>query len=93
MLNDRLTSTLMLTLLEDTKGFVMYCDSSRVGSGCLFMHYLKVIAYDLRKLKVDERNYHTHDLELEVVVFALKILMHHLYWVHVNVFNDHRSLK
>ena len=35
MLKDRLTSTSVLTLLEGTKGFVVYCDASRVGLGCV----------------------------------------------------------
>ena len=62
MLKDRLTSALLLTLPEGTKGFVMYCDTSRVGLGCLLMKNRKVIAYVSRKLKVYERNYPTHDL-------------------------------
>ena len=39
------------------------------------------------------RNYTTHDLEIAVVVFALKILRHYLYDVHVDVFTDHKSLQ
>ena len=42
----------------------------------------KVIAYALRQLKVHEKNYPIHDLELAVVVFALMILRHYLYGVH-----------
>ncbi|WMV38116.1 hypothetical protein MTR67_031501 [Solanum verrucosum] len=52
----------------------------------------KVIAYASRQLKVHEKNYKTHDLELIEVVFALKILRHYLYGVHVDVFTDHKSL-
>ncbi|KAH0765914.1 hypothetical protein KY285_001785 [Solanum tuberosum] len=52
----------------------------------------KVIAYTSRQLKVHEKNYPTHDLELAAVVFALKIWRHYLYGVHVDVFTDHRSL-
>ena len=33
LLKDRLTSAPVLTLLEGTKGFVVYCDASRVGLG------------------------------------------------------------
>ena len=33
----------------------------------------RVIAYASRQLKKHETNYHTHDLELAVVIFALKI--------------------
>ena len=32
-----------------------------------------MVAYSLRQLKVHERNYPVHDLELAAVVFALKI--------------------
>ena len=35
----------------------------------------------------------THDLELAVIVFALKIWRHYLYNIHVDVFNDHMSLQ
>ncbi|KAH0694961.1 hypothetical protein KY285_022058 [Solanum tuberosum] len=44
-------------------------------------------------LKVHERNYPTHDLELAAVVFALKIWHHYLYGVHVDIFTDHKSLQ
>ena len=33
----------------------------------------KVVAYVSRQLKIHERNYPMHDLELAAVVFALKI--------------------
>ena len=46
-----------------------------------------------RKLKVHEKNYQTHDLELAVVVFDLEIWRHYLYGVHVDVFADHKSLQ
>ena len=73
ILKDRLTSALVLTLLEGTNGFVVYCDTTRVGLGCVLIKHGKVVAYASRQLKVHERNYPTHDLELAVVVFALKI--------------------
>ena len=53
----------------------------------------KVVAYASRKLKVHERNYPTHDLELEPVVFALKIWRHYLYGVHVDMYSDQKSLQ
>ena len=52
----------------------------------------KVIAYCSRQLKVHEKNYPTHDVELAAVVFALKIWRYYLYGVHVDVFTDHKSL-
>ena len=93
MLKDRLTSAPVLTLSEGTKGFVMYCDASRVGLGCVIMQHGKVIAYASRKLKVHMRNYQAYDLELVAMVFALKIWSHYLYGVHVDVFTDHKSLQ
>ena len=39
----------------------------------------KVIDYSSSQLKVHEKNYPTHDLELAVVVFDLKIWRHYLY--------------
>ncbi|KAH0784218.1 hypothetical protein KY290_003816 [Solanum tuberosum] len=42
----------------------------------------------LQKLKVHEKNYPTHDLELPAVVFALNIWRHYLFGVHVEVFTQ-----
>nr|GEW17105.1 hypothetical protein [Tanacetum cinerariifolium] len=53
----------------------------------------KVIAYDSRQLKIHEKKYITHDLELRSVVFALKIKRHYLYGTKCTVFIDHKSLQ
>ena len=82
----------MLNLLKGTNGFVVYYDASRVGFGCVLMQHGKVIAYASRKLKVHKRNYPTHDFELAVMLFALKILSHYLNGVLVDVFTYHKSL-
>ncbi|WMV58433.1 hypothetical protein MTR67_051818, partial [Solanum verrucosum] len=60
----RLTTTHVLTLLEGSDGYVIYCDASRVGLGCVLMQRGEVIAYTSRQLKVHEKNYPTHDLKL-----------------------------
>ena len=44
----------IVTVSEGTKGFVVYCDSSRVGLSCLLRKHGKVIAYTSRQLKVHE---------------------------------------
>ncbi|WMV09686.1 hypothetical protein MTR67_003071 [Solanum verrucosum] len=88
----RLTTTPILTLLEGSYGYVICCDASRVGLGWVLMHRGNVIAYASKQLKVQEKNYPTHDLELAAVVFALKIWRHYLYSVHVDVFRYHKSL-
>ena len=92
ILKDRLTSAPVLTLLLDTKGFIVYWDASQVSLGCVLMKHRKVAAYVSRQLEVHERNYTTHDLELAVVVFTLKIWRHYLYGVHFDVYTDHKSL-
>ena len=88
----RLTTAPVLTLPEGSDGDVIYCNASRVVIGCVLMQRDKVISYASRKLKLHEKNYLTHDLELAAVVFALKIWRHYLYGVHVDVFTDHNSL-
>ena len=57
------------------------------------MHKSKFIAYASRQLKVQYKNYPTHDLELAGVVFSLKIWFHYFYGVHVDIFTDHKSLQ
>ena len=51
------------------------------------------IAYASIQLKVREKNYPIYDLELVDVVFALKVLHHYFYGVHVDIFTDHKGLK
>ncbi|GJT73787.1 putative reverse transcriptase domain-containing protein [Tanacetum coccineum] len=61
--------------------------------GAVLMQREKVIAYASRQLKIHEKNYTTHDLELGAVVFALKIWRHYLYGTKCTVFTDHKSLQ
>nr|GEX14787.1 hypothetical protein [Tanacetum cinerariifolium] len=48
----------------DWEDFVVYCDAYGLGLGCVLMQRGKVIAYASRQLKIHEKNYTTHDLEL-----------------------------
>jgi len=68
-----LTSAPILAQPDTTKPFDVYCDASGTGLGCVLMQENRVIAYASRSLKRHEENYPTHDLELAVVVHALKI--------------------
>ncbi|GJY84347.1 putative reverse transcriptase domain-containing protein [Tanacetum coccineum] len=49
------------------KNFIVYCDASHKGLGVVLMQNEKVIAYASRQLKIHEKNYTTHDLELRAV--------------------------
>lgn len=53
----------------------------------------KVTAYGSKQLKVHEKIYPTHDLELGDIVFALKVWKHYLYELKFQEFIDHKSLK
>jgi hypothetical protein len=52
-----------------------------------------VIPYASRQLRKHELNYPTHDLELAVVVHALKIWRHYIMGTKCRVYMDHKSLK
>src|SRR5581483_10192732 len=92
-LKRKLCKAPILALPEGTDNFVVYCDASHQGLGCVLMQNEKVIAYASRQLKVHEKNYTTHDLELGAVVFALKIWRHYLYGTKCTIFTDHKSLQ
>ncbi|GJY52750.1 putative reverse transcriptase domain-containing protein [Tanacetum coccineum] len=72
-LKDKLCNAPVLALPNGPKDFVVYCDASCLGLGCVLIERGKVISYASRQLKTHEKNYTTHDLELDVIVFALKI--------------------
>jgi hypothetical protein len=70
-----------------------YCDASYIGLGCVLMQEGRVVAYSSRQLKIHEKNYPTHDLELAAVVHALKTWIHYLYGQKCDIYTDHKSLK
>ena len=89
----RLTTAPVLVLPNPNEPLTIYSDASKIGLGAVLMQDGKVIAYASRQLKVHEKNYPTHDLEMAAVVFALKIWRHYLYGVKCEIFTDHKSLK
>ncbi|GJT05240.1 putative reverse transcriptase domain-containing protein [Tanacetum coccineum] len=93
LIKQKLCSAPILALPEGSEDFVVYCDASHKGLGAVLMQREKVIAYASRQLKIHEKNYTTHDLELGSVVFALKIWRHYLYGTRCTVFTDHKSLQ
>jgi hypothetical protein len=92
-LRQHLTSAPVLVQPDNSKPFEVFCDASGTGLGCVLMQEGRVIAYASRALRPHELNYPTHDLELAVVVHALKIWMHYLMGNRCNIFTDHKSLK
>ncbi|GJY71233.1 putative reverse transcriptase domain-containing protein [Tanacetum coccineum] len=92
-LNNKLCSAPILALPQGAENFIVYCDASHKGLGAVLMQNEKVITYASRQLKIHEKNYTTHDLELGAVVVALKIWRHYLYGTKCTVFTDHKSLQ
>ena len=84
-LKERLTSAPVLVTPSRPDDFVVYCDASKNGLGCVLTQKEKVIAYASRQLRPYE--------ELTAVVFALKTWRHYLYGIHCKIFTNHKSLK
>ncbi|WMV08135.1 hypothetical protein MTR67_001520 [Solanum verrucosum] len=74
-----LTTTPILALSVKGKDFIVYCDASHSGLGVVLMQDKNVIANASQQLKVNERNYPMHDLELAAIFFTLKIWRDYLY--------------
>ncbi|GJV09884.1 putative reverse transcriptase domain-containing protein, partial [Tanacetum coccineum] len=83
----------ILALPQGVENFIVYCDTSHKGLGAVLMQNEKVIAYASRQLKIHEKNYTTHHLELGAVVFALKFWRHYLYGTKCTVFTDQKELN
>nr|GEZ64552.1 putative reverse transcriptase domain-containing protein [Tanacetum cinerariifolium] len=93
LLKQKLCSAPILAFPKGSEDFIVYCDDSNKGLGAVLMQREKVISYASRQLKIHEKNYMTHDLELGAVVFALKIWRHYLYGTKCTLFTDHKSLQ
>jgi hypothetical protein len=92
-LREHLTSASVLTQPDMSKPFEVFCDASGSGLGCVLMQENRVIAYASRSLRPHEKNYTTHDLELALVVHALKLWQHYLMGNCCNIYTDQKSLK
>nr|GEX64327.1 putative reverse transcriptase domain-containing protein [Tanacetum cinerariifolium] len=73
LLKQKLCSALILALPEGCEDFIVYCDASIKGLGVVLMQREKVISYALRQLKIHEKKYTTHDLELGAVVLNMRL--------------------
>ena len=88
-----LTVTLVLTQPTYDKEYVIFSDASLNGLGCVLMQEGKVVAYSSMQLKLHEKNYPTHDFELVIIVFVLKIWRHYLYGEKCFIYTDHKVLS
>jgi hypothetical protein len=89
----RLTTAPILVMPDMEKPFSIYCDASGQGLGCVLMQDGHMLAYASRQLRKHEVHYPTDDLELAVVVHALKIWRHYLMGKRCELYMDHKNLK
>ena len=79
--------------MDPNKHFVVCTNACNDGLGGVLTQERHVIAYESRKLKIDEKNYATYDLELAVVIHALNMWLHHLIRRKFNLMTDNKGLK
>eukprot|EP00253_Pinus_taeda_P017694 PITA_17694 len=87
-----LTTAPILCIADPNKDYVVCIDASKEGLGGVLMQEGKVIAYESRKLKEHEQRYSAYDLELAVVIHALKMWQHYLMGRKFLLLTDHDSL-
>jgi hypothetical protein len=88
-LKNGLTMTPVLTMPDMEKPFSIYCDTSGQGLGCVLMQDGHVVAYASRQLRKHKEKYLTNDMELAIVVHALKIWRHYIIGKRCEVYSDH----
>ncbi|XP_070018191.1 uncharacterized protein [Nicotiana sylvestris] len=90
-LKTALTTTPVLVFPSGLGMYMVYCNASCIVLGCVLIQEGRVIAYASAQLKIHEKNYLVHDLELAAIVHALKIWRHYLYGVSYEVYTDHTA--
>jgi hypothetical protein len=75
------------------KPFLNFYDASGQGLRCLLMQDGPAVAYASRQLRKREEHYLTPNLELAVVVHALKIWRYYLMEKRCGLYMDHMSLE
>jgi hypothetical protein len=88
-----LTTSPVLAQPDTTKPFDVYCDAFGTSLGGVLVQEGQVISYSSRQLRRREEHYPTHNLELAVVVMALRAWRHYLLGNVVHIYMDHKRLK
>nr|GEX78411.1 putative reverse transcriptase domain-containing protein [Tanacetum cinerariifolium] len=79
LLKQKLRSAPILALPEGSEDFIVYYDASNKGLRTVLMQIEKVISYASRQLKIHEKNYTTHDLELGHYLYGTKWIMNAIF--------------
>jgi hypothetical protein len=93
MLKELLTSTHVLKIVDQNESFVVCTDACKEGIGGFLTQNGHVIIYESIKLKENERNYATHDLELSSIVHTLNMWRNYLMGKRFELRTYHNCLK
>jgi hypothetical protein len=92
-LKQLLTSALILRIADPNEYFIVCTYACKEGLGGFLVHNGFVICYESKKLKEHEKNYASHDLQLESIVHTLKKWRHYLMGRRFELRTDHNGLK
>ena len=88
-----LTSAPIIRIVDPNEDFIVCTDACKEGLGGVLSPNGHVVCYESSKLKEHERDYATHDLELEAIVHDLKMWRHYLMGKIFELRRDHSGLK
>jgi hypothetical protein len=92
-LKKQLTIAPVLVMPSMEKPFLIFCDASGQGLGCVLIQDGTMVAYASWQLRKHEEHYPTPSLELAIVVHAFKIWRYYLTEKRCELYTDHTSLK
>eukprot|EP00253_Pinus_taeda_P022840 PITA_22840 len=92
-LKQLLTHAPVLQIENLDKEFVVCIDACKRGISGVLMQDGQVVCYESRKLNENEKNYMTHDLDLTMIIDALKVWKHYLLGRRFALMSDHIGLK
>jgi hypothetical protein len=73
-----LNNSPILRIIDPNEYFIVCINACKEGIGGVLSQNGYVVCYESRKLKEHERDYSTHDLELESIVHDLNMCRHYL---------------
>jgi hypothetical protein len=88
-----LKSDPIIRIADPNENFIVCTDACKEGLGGVLSQNGYVVCYESRKLKENERQYDTHDLELEDIVHALNMWRHYCMGKIFELRTDHSGLK
>jgi len=77
-LKDILTSAPLFKIVDPKEGYIVCMDACKEGLDGFLTQKDNVVCYESIELKENVRNYATHDIELAIIIHALKMWRHYL---------------